>query len=343
MALRLIRESSDAPNITNKDDVRMSRYAYGSNGVIRNFGQELSHSIDGSTFKINSGLIVLDGWEVVVDEAGWSIDFSSLSGGPVYRYTIYLEIDASTEIASIKYLYYIGDYPAIDKGDDLTQIPNGTARLVLFNVSVVSRYISEVLPRVPLIAYSKDYTDTINLNLINSLKSGSVIPYNSDRVGGMKIERDGSSVKLANEVFVRKRLVWRGEEVIPTVNATEDNPAPGLDVGVEFSTRYELVFKLNSTSSNPEKVTYPNRLYVRPLDADHICLSTPCFLREVREPFHRSLIPNSFIQIMRWSETKIRTIETQLVYFSMFDVQGGYIEPIPMEAVLTEIYEIYED
>ena len=36
MAIRLIRENSDTPNITNKDDARMIRYAYGGqNGYVK--------------------------------------------------------------------------------------------------------------------------------------------------------------------------------------------------------------------------------------------------------------------------------------------------------------------
>lgn len=63
MPVRLIRENSDTPNITNRDDARMIRYAYGGqNGFVKGRGTELSHTVNGNVFTINSGLINLQGW-----------------------------------------------------------------------------------------------------------------------------------------------------------------------------------------------------------------------------------------------------------------------------------------
>lgn len=156
MALRLIRQQSDTPNVTNKDDVQMVRYAYGGyNGVVKDFGEELKvEHIAGSGLFFKSGKIVLYGWEVDIDGSGYLLTIPYLSG--TYYYSAYLEINAFQETAEIKAVYNpYAQHPNIDNGDDLTQIPNGLAKLLLYNFEVYNGHIitTEFEPKFKIIPY----------------------------------------------------------------------------------------------------------------------------------------------------------------------------------------------
>lgn len=152
MALRLVRQTSDTPNITNKDDTVMTRYAYGGyNGVVKSFGSECGYTAENGIFKVLDGRIVVDGWEIDVDGAGWNLDFSKITG--TQYHSVYVEINVLTENASISSTYLTGSYPEIEKGDDLTEIPNGTARLLLYNLIVVDGNIVDVEKRFEIIPY----------------------------------------------------------------------------------------------------------------------------------------------------------------------------------------------
>ena len=79
--VRLLRESSETPNISNRDDARMIRYAYGGgNGIVSNYGAELTATYDNGIFRINSGMIVIQGWEIEVKSPGWSLSVSEIQG-----------------------------------------------------------------------------------------------------------------------------------------------------------------------------------------------------------------------------------------------------------------------
>jgi hypothetical protein len=155
MAVRLIRASSDVPNITNKDDTKMVRYAYGGyDGFVPNFGQDLSYTLNDleRLFTINSGKIVLQGWEVDVDEAGVQIPYS----GTKRFYTVYLEVNVALNEASIKSVYNSGSYPEVDPGDDLTKSPNGTARKSLYRFKVENDRATLVFKDIFEIPYGKE-------------------------------------------------------------------------------------------------------------------------------------------------------------------------------------------
>lgn len=155
MALRLVRQTSDTPNITNKDDVIMTRYAYGGyNGVVNGFGNECGYTAENGIFKILDGRIVVDGWEIDVDGAGWSFDFSNITG--TQYHSVYAEINVATETVKIDSTYLTGSYPEITKGDDLTTVPNGTARLLLYEVVVENGTITKVSKKVEVIRHLKD-------------------------------------------------------------------------------------------------------------------------------------------------------------------------------------------
>lgn len=178
MSIRLVRESSESPNITNRDDARMVRYAYnGMNGVVKSFGNELSYNASGGKFTIGTGRIVLQGWEVDIEGSAWELDVSSVTSGR--RYVIYLEVNVAAEIAEIKASYLIGSaFPEIDPGDDLTAYPDGIARLPLYQFVVSNGGSYSLLEKlVPTIPYAADKFSDIESRLEKlGFKEGSVVP-----------------------------------------------------------------------------------------------------------------------------------------------------------------------
>lgn len=143
MSLRIIRESSNTPNVTNKDDIRMVRYAYGGySGIVQNFKSEIAATVDSGVFHIGEGKIVIQGWEIDIEDGGWSFDVSNVYG--TQYHAVYLELNAETETAQIKSTFLSGSIPSVSQGDDLTAAPNGTARIVLYSFKVSNTTISEV-------------------------------------------------------------------------------------------------------------------------------------------------------------------------------------------------------
>ena len=158
MGLRLIRQKSDTPNVQNTDDARMVRYAYGGyDGVVKNKGTECSYTINGTTFKINSGVLVLQGWEIEIDGNGWEMSIDSLTE----YYAVYLEVNLATDTAAIKSIYATVAVPSVDSGDDLTTTINGTARMTLYTFKTSGGIISEVEKKVSVIRYLKEIAEEL--------------------------------------------------------------------------------------------------------------------------------------------------------------------------------------
>lgn len=201
MGLRLIRQKSDIPSVQNTDDARMARYAYGGyDGVVKNRGTECSHTISGTTFKINSGVIVLQGWEVEIDSNGWSLSIDSLTK----YYAVYLEISLAADTAEIKSTYDTTGVPSINLGDDLTQTTNGTARLVLYTFKSTNSVISDVVKEIKNIEYVGLNFDTLKSGLI----SGNFIPKKSEyAIKAEKPTVDDNSDKIATTNWVNEKLV----------------------------------------------------------------------------------------------------------------------------------------
>lgn len=150
MAIRFIRQPSDTPNVTNSDDARMVRYAYGGyDGFVLNRGSELSHTINGNIFKINSGVVVLQGYESELDSNGWELDVGSDSR----YYSVYYEVNLATQTTAIKSVYNLSSYPDIPASDDLTQSANGIACLLLYQFRVMNNGITDVVKKVKAIPY----------------------------------------------------------------------------------------------------------------------------------------------------------------------------------------------
>lgn len=216
MAIRLLRQVSETPSITNKDDARMVRYAYGGyNGVVKDFGSELDSVFSGGLFKLYSGRIVLDGWEVDVDDNGWQISVLAMSG--TQYYSVYLEVNLITETSAIKSTYSTKSYPSIDKGDDLTTYPSGVARMLLYNFKASAGIIQESHKKFQIIPYTKTLIEEIDRRLNNLgfnplptgysssiLVSGASIGelqlWEGDKDNHLGSFREGNFVHLAMEI-----------------------------------------------------------------------------------------------------------------------------------------------
>lgn len=193
MAIRMVRQPSKTPNVSNIDDFVPFRYAYGNqNGYVKGKGNEISYTINGANFKINSGRIVLQGVETDIDSNGFNI---TVDNSPEYRYfTVYYTVNLGTNVVSINSQYSTSTYPTINNGDDLTATTNGIANLVLYRFTAQNSVISNVIKVVQEIAYTgtalSDYDitkGTIETRLTNlgfrdgsiSLSSGFTAVYNT--------------------------------------------------------------------------------------------------------------------------------------------------------------------
>ena len=178
MSIRLVRAPSDTPNIQNKDDAKMIRYAYGGyDGVVKGFGQECAYTFENGIFKIGSGRIVLQGWEVDIDEFGWSLDLSNVTTG-AYSYVVYLEVDLVNQQANLNYKFAVSGYPVIDRGDDLTTYPEGIARIPLYEFTINGGEIASIYLVLPVIPYAKDIKESIE----NGKIKAKIATYASDDI-----------------------------------------------------------------------------------------------------------------------------------------------------------------
>ena len=211
MAPRLIRQGSDTPNVTNHDDARMARYAYsGYDGYIKGVGDEIGHEINGANFVVQSGVIVLQGWEVEIDANGVTIVASASVAQKEY-YSVYLEVNCATDSAEIKAMTAQTGFPEISAGDDLTANTIGTARLLLYHFIATSGAIADVEKMVCSVEYLGEKVDGII--------DGTIKPEDSKKVNGLEIKRDEAGVlKIGDSVIPQKKLLWEGEQQCSKTN-----------------------------------------------------------------------------------------------------------------------------
>ena len=251
--INLVRKSSSTPSITNKDDVRMIRYAYGNyNGVVKDFGSELESTYDNSIrkFRIGSGRVVLHGWEVDIDEGGWEMTLSLTSG--TQYYTVYLEVNALAETAEIKTVYNsYASYPEPDLGDDLTQIPTGTARLILFRFEVYNGYITKSEREVSTVAYLKDYLETIleadkqtvkkSTNAENAIKQEDGTYVGFTLTGGRELKASHLQVRVYQTIPDFSVTITRDSGEVPIEHER-------ISVGPAYRCRYRAVSYNNGST-----------------------------------------------------------------------------------------------
>ena len=153
MAHKMVRQPSETPNINNIDDIVPFRYAYGNqDGYVIGKGNELSHTINGNEFRINSGRVVLQGVEDDIDANGVTFIIDNIAS--LRYYVIYYRVNLATNTTSYEITYDTVGYPTIDVGDDLTKNSSGSANLPLYRFTASSGVISGVEKLVKAIEYS---------------------------------------------------------------------------------------------------------------------------------------------------------------------------------------------
>ncbi len=240
MGLRLIRGNSDTPNVTNADDTRMVRYAYGGyNGYVQGKGRELHCEPNGRTLTINSGVIVLQGWEVEIDSNGWSMEISQNDTTKRY-FTVYCEVNLSLGAAAdIKSTYAETEYPPIKEGDDLTETPNGVARIVLCHFTAQNGLISNVEKVINPIKYEFErMQDLVDGNIIAKKAEEAE---NSKKVNGLQIKEESSLLKVETAIVPKKYTIWSGEVALSNVET--QYPMISLSNRIEENSLYEICCK----------------------------------------------------------------------------------------------------
>ena len=191
MGIRMVREPSETPNINNTDDIIGLRYAYGNqNGYVVGRGNELSSTVLGNKFTLNSGRVVLQGVESDIDGNGYDITIND--GITSLRYvTVYYQVNLDENTTDIKYTTSTTGYPAISVGDDLTAITNGTANLELYHFQIQSGTISEVTKLVQPIEYMNQNTTVENATKVQNVDLS-----------------DDNVAQFGDYIVSKKKLLW---------------------------------------------------------------------------------------------------------------------------------------
>lgn len=131
----LTEEEQKAYDVPIHADTILFRYAaYGLDGIIKGYGNELEHDVQGSNFIIKSGMAVIQGNTIEVLGSGVTINTAGYSTDR--NWLVYIEISraiADTESAKIIAISQSGLlFPTMPIGDDLTVNPQGIARVELY-------------------------------------------------------------------------------------------------------------------------------------------------------------------------------------------------------------------
>ena len=235
MAISMVRKPSETPNITNIDDIIPFRYAYGNqSGYVINRGAEVSHTVNGNQFTINSGRLVIQGVESDIDANGITLTIDSVS--ETRYYSVYNEVNLATNTSTIKMQFDSITYPNIESGDDLTANSIGVARLELYRFIATNGIISDVEKIVKSIKYLKEFVKEIEVD--KSIESKTLNKY-------------------LHSIFVRDVQATAGESVIswyftmPTFVSNIDKPFNEDDIrnylkNNKFSYNSETSIKLQN-------------------------------------------------------------------------------------------------
>ena len=216
MAIEMVRVPSETPNISNNDDFVGLRYAYGNqNGYVIGKGQECSYSVVGSTFKINSGRLVLQGVECDINANGVEITIDNVA--TTRYYTVYLQVNLATNEAKILSEYGTDTYPEIASGDDLTANTNGIAKMELYHFNAINGVINNVQKIMPKIEYVRDM---VVFGAKNSIS-------NSDGTyGGFTADENGT-LKTGDYIVEKKKLLFHSDT--------------GVDISAGVATTNEII------------------------------------------------------------------------------------------------------
>ena len=223
MAISMVRKPSETPNITNIDDIIPFRYAYGNqSGYVISRGAEVSHTVNGNQFTVNSGRLVIQGVESDIDSNGITLTIDSVS--ETRYYAVYHEINLATNTSNIKVEFDTSTYPNITEGDDLTANSSGISRLVLYNFIAQSGVISGVSKVVKAI----DYTGTALVGYDNS--KGTV----EERL--TKLGFKEGSIALESGVTASVNKVTRqGNYVLGELVLTDIDNSAWISVGLGYN------------------------------------------------------------------------------------------------------------
>lgn len=153
MAIKMVREPSATPNINNIDDIVPMRYAYGNqDGYVISKGTEAAATVNGSSFTIGSGRIVVQGVECDIDANGITIVVDNIATKKYF--SVYLKVNLGTNTVNIQSEDDTAAYPDIQRGDDLTHTSTGIANLLLYTFEAQNGVISNVQKRIQAIEYS---------------------------------------------------------------------------------------------------------------------------------------------------------------------------------------------
>lgn len=231
MATKMIRQPSETPNVTNFDDFIPFRYAYGNqNGYVASRGQELSYTIDGNNFKINSGRIVLQGVEADIDANGESILVDTSITTRQY-YTVYFKVNLSTNNCSIDYVSNTTNFPQIDVGDNLIANSAGIAKMELYHFVAESGIITEVEKLVKRIEYTEDILIKNCQNAIRK-EDGTYTGFNMDKNG----------VLLCGDIIIpQEKILWSGTSTA----SSGTTQIIGLKESVKTGDSIEIIFSID--------------------------------------------------------------------------------------------------
>lgn len=153
MAIKMVREPSATPNINNIDDIVPMRYAYGNqDGYVISKGTEAAAIVNGSSFTIGSGRIVVQGVECDIDANGITIVVDNIATKKYF--SVYLKVNLGTNTVNIQSEDDNAAYPDIQRGDDLTHTSTGIANLLLYTFEAQNGVISNVQKKIQAIEYS---------------------------------------------------------------------------------------------------------------------------------------------------------------------------------------------
>lgn len=241
MAIKMVRQPSDTPNIKNVDDIIPFRYAYGNqNGYVLGKGSELSYTINGSSFIINSGRIVLQGVESDIDANGITLTFDNVS--QTRYYTIYYQVNLGTNSVFIDKTYDTAGYIPVEIGDDLTVNSSGISQLELYRLTVTSGVISSVQKIVKHIEY---------INPDSEVKKAKKAE-DSDAVNGVKIKVDENGVLNIDGIIIpQNKVIWSGNSQLNYRISLFEGVGIGDKLcvkGTYFSDAFESYIIVNGTS-----------------------------------------------------------------------------------------------
>ena len=232
MALKFLRVPSEIPNINNTDDFIGLRYSYGNqSGYVQGKGSEIDFQVSGSTFKILSGRLVIQGVECDIDANGYDIYVDSVATQRFH--TVYLQVSLANMTAQIVDLYDTATFPSVDPGDDLTVNSIGTARLPLYYFMSISGEVSNVTKVVPGIPYLKEVLDG-DIEVPRASES-----QNAKKVNDLELKQAiNGRLKITDATIPYKNLISDSSVIVTNASGASHVIASGVNTAGVYEITY---------------------------------------------------------------------------------------------------------